>query len=89
MSSRTTTVATVDPVEEGIECTPEGLVKGLAGCFGFLLSLIMCVALGITAGGIFWTAQSVERLTSNEHFINVRLCESPFNLSNGTCVAHT
>ena len=36
--------------EEGIECTPDSLFSGLAGCFGFLLSLVIVTSL--VAGGV-------------------------------------
>ena len=52
--------------DEGIECTPEGLSRGLAGCFGFLLTLVMVTSLGVVAGGIFWTAQNMDRITNTD-----------------------
>lgn len=53
--------------EDGLECTPESLFKGLAGCFGFLLTLIVVASLGVIAGGVFWTAQNMDRITSDQH----------------------
>lgn len=64
--------------EDGVECTPEGLFKGLAGCFGFLLSLVVVASLGVIAGGIFWTAQNMDRITNTDSqatkdvFLNIR-----------------
>ena len=60
-----TTKQTVGVYEEGIECTPESLFKGLAGCFGFLLSLVLATSLGVIAAGVFWTAQNMDRITSS------------------------
>lgn len=54
-----------EPPTDGIECTPEGLVKSVAGCFGFLLSVVMVVALCLTAVGMFWTAQNLDRVTTH------------------------
>lgn len=61
--------------EDGLECTPESLFKGLAGCFGFLLTLIVVASLGVIAGGVFWTAQNMDRITSDQHtvLLNVRV----------------
>jgi hypothetical protein len=50
--------------EEGIECTPDSLFRGVAGCFGFLVSLLVVASLGMVAGGVFWTAQNMERITT-------------------------
>lgn len=54
---------TVGAYEEGIECTPDSLFRGLAGCFGFLLSLVIVTSLGVIAGGVFWTAQNMAAIT--------------------------
>jgi len=61
--------------EEGIECTPDSLFSGLAGCFGFLLSLVVVTALGVIAAGVFWTAQNMAAITDNSPttFMNLRL----------------
>lgn len=63
--SRTQKDTVVDQPPDGIECTPEGLVKAIAGCFGFLLSVVMVVALCLIAVGIFWTAQNFDRMSMN------------------------
>ena len=65
--SRTAQKMDVDvmPPTQGIECTPEGLVKAVAGCFGFMLSVVMVVALCLTAVGMFWTAQNFDRVTTH------------------------
>ena len=57
--------AVKEPPVDGIECTPEGLVKTIAGCFGFLVSVVMVVALCLTAVGMFWTAQNFDRVTTS------------------------
>ena len=59
--------------EEGIECTPDSLFAGLAGCFGFLLSLVVVTSLGVIAGGVFWTAQNMDRITADDKFIVMNL----------------
>lgn len=56
------------PVDD-IECTPDGLIRGFAKCFGFLLSIIVCVSSGVTAAAVYSTAQSVNRLTSDGYTI--------------------
>ena len=58
--------------EEGIECTPDTLFKGLAGCFGFLLSLVVVTSLGVIAAGVFWTAQNMDRITDSGDYIILR-----------------
>ena len=63
----------VNVIEDGIECTPDGIYKGVASCFGFMLSLLVVTALGIAAGGIFWTAQSMYALTSGKKEIIVSM----------------
>ena len=65
---KTSRVVDAEPAIEGIECTPEGLAKTVAGCFGFLLSVLMVVSLGLTATGIFWTAQSLQRVSTHIEF---------------------
>ncbi len=55
--------------EEGIECTPDSLFNGLAGCFGFLLSLTVVTSLGVIAGGVFWTAQNMDRITNSANYV--------------------
>ena len=78
MSSKSKASAPAPTYEDGIECTPEGLFKGLAGCFGFLLSLVVVASLGVIAGGIFWTAQSMDKITNtdatltNQVFLNLK-----------------
>lgn len=67
--------AQVGVYEEGIECTPDSLFSGLAGCFGFLLSLVIVTSLGVIAAGIFWTAQNMSAITDDNGstFIMMRL----------------
>jgi hypothetical protein len=49
----------------------------------FLMALSAIAALGVIAGGSFWTAQSMFRITDNSHRIRVAICgqECP----NGVC----
>lgn len=72
-ASTTKSSQSVSVYEDGLECTPESLFKGLAGCFGFLLTLIVVVSLGVIAGGVFWTAQNMDRITSNDHTVSLIL----------------
>jgi hypothetical protein len=64
MSSKTQSV-----YDEGIECTPDSLYRGIAGCFGFLLTCLVTASFGIIAGGVFWTAQNMDRITDKGHFV--------------------
>lgn len=78
MSARTTSTmktAQIGVYEEGIACEPDALFKGLAGCFGFLLTCTIVASLGIIAGGVFWTAQNVDRITDkdNSNFVMMRI----------------
>jgi hypothetical protein len=59
--------------DDGLECTPESLFKGLAGCFGFLITLIIIASLGIIAGGVFWTAQNMDRITDANHAVQMEI----------------
>ena len=59
--------------EEGIECTPDSLFSGLAGCFGFLVSMVIVTALGVIAGGVFWTAQNMDRITNQDNVVILKL----------------
>jgi hypothetical protein len=42
----------------------------------FLMSLVAIASLGVIAGGSFWTAQSMYRVTSNDNNVRVILCGS-------------
>ena len=64
---------TIGVYEEGIECTPESIYKAMIGCFGLLISLLLVLCLGMTAGGVLWAAQSVNALTSGERQVIVSL----------------
>lgn len=55
--------------DDGIECTTDSIMVGMAGCFGFLLSLVVVTALGVTAAGVFWTAHNVDRVTSGNYLL--------------------
>lgn len=46
-----------------------------AGCLMFLFSLFAISALGVIAGGAFWTAQAVYRITDAKNsFVDVKMC---------------
>ena len=62
---------TIGVYDDVVECTPESIYKALIGCFGLLISLLLVFSLGITAGGVFWTAQSMNALTSGERHVLV------------------
>ena len=49
----------------------------------FLISLSAISALGVIAGGSFWTAQSMYRITDNAHRVNVRFCQTVGGLTFG------
>ena len=70
------TTRSVAVYEDGLECTPESLFKGLAGCFGFLLTLIVVASLGVIAGGVFWTAQNMDRITNPNHSVIMHVVNS-------------
>lgn len=54
---------------DGIECSPDALYRGLAGCFGFLLTCMIATSLSVIAGGVYWTAQNLDRVTNTGHFV--------------------
>lgn len=60
--------------EAGIECSPGACAKACGGCLMFLISLAAISALGVIAGGSFWTAQSMFKLTDGISFAKVNLC---------------
>lgn len=55
--------------EQGIECTPDYIFKAFAGCFGLFTSALIVAALGTAAGGVFWTAQNMYKLTDGSSSI--------------------
>lgn len=57
-----------------IECTPTGCAQMCATCLMFLLSLTTISAMGVIAGGAFWSAQALHRMTDGESRIQVSLC---------------
>lgn len=63
MSSSTKSVTVYD---DGIECTPESLCRGIAGCAGFVLLLVVVTSLGVVAGGVFWAAQNMAKLVDDD-----------------------
>ena len=60
--------------ETGIECSPDGIAKGCAGCITFLISLVMIGSLGVIAGGAFWSARSLDRLVSGNSHLTLKSC---------------
>ena len=72
------------PPENGIECTPTGCAQMCATCLMFLLSLTTISALGVIAGGAFWSAQALNRMTDGENRIQVSLCGAPHNTNTST-----
>lgn len=52
-------------------------------CLMFLMALSAIAALGVIAGGSFWTAQSMYRVTDNSHHIRVAICGQ--DCPNGVC----
>lgn len=71
---KSTPTATPYAEEAGMECTPGGCAKACGACLVFMISLVGVAALGVIAGGAYWTAQSMYRVTDNEHSIKVRFC---------------
>lgn len=50
----------------------------------FCISLAAIAALGVIAGGAFWTAQSVYRVTDNQNAVDVRFCSCSADACDGT-----
>lgn len=50
-----------------IECSPDSLFKGVAGCIGFLMTLLSVASLSVIAAGVFWTAQQMDKITDETH----------------------
>ena len=69
-----TTQTKTKPPDNTIECTPTGCAQFCATCLMFLLSLTTISAMGVIAGGAFWSAQSLHRMTDGESRIQVSLC---------------
>ena len=62
--------------EAGIECSPGACAKACGGCLMFMISLTAISALGVIAGGTFWTAQSMYRMTDSKNRIMARFCHT-------------
>ena len=63
--------------EEGgaLECSPGTCASVCSGCLMFLISLIAVASLGVIAGGAFWTATAMHRVTDgNKEAVASRLC---------------
>lgn len=43
----------------------------------FLISLTAISALGVIAGGSFWTAQSMYKLTDHKNYMTAKFCATP------------
>jgi hypothetical protein len=59
--------------ENGIECTPDALFSGVAGCVGFLMTLLSVASLSVIAAGVFWTAQQMDKITDDTHSLLLQL----------------
>lgn len=62
------------PTDNGVECTPNGCAQMCATCLMFLLSLTTISALGVIAGGAFWSAKAMYRITDGHSAVKVVLC---------------
>lgn len=62
------------PPDSSIECTPAGCAQMCASCLMFLLSLTTISALGVIAGGAFWSAKAMYRITDGSSVVKVVLC---------------
>ena len=62
------------PNQSGVECTPNGCAQLCATCLMFLLSLTTITALGVIAGGAFWSAKAMYRITDGRSAVKVVLC---------------
>lgn len=61
--------------ESGIECSPTACAKACGGCIMFLISLTAISALGVIAGGAFWTAQAMYTVTAgHENSVDMKFC---------------
>ena len=79
----TTVPVTYANEEAGIECSPGACAKACGGCLMFLISLTAISALGVIAGGSFWTAQSMYKLTDGTSYANVHLCTTTTGSAQG------
>lgn len=71
--------------ESGIECSPTACAKACGGCIMFLISLTAISALGVIAGGAFWTAQAMYNVTQGgKNAVDTQLCfPSTITMDNG------
>lgn len=60
--------------EEGIECSVSEVAKSFGGCIACVMSIAALVALGLIAGGSFWTAYNFAKMTDGKHYINLVQC---------------
>ena len=56
-----------------VQCTPDALFKGTAGCIGFLMTLLSVASLSVIAAGVFWTAQQMDKITDETHTMLMQL----------------
>ena len=59
--------------DDGIECTPDSLFRGVAGCIGFMMTLLSVASLSVIAAGVFWTAQQMDKITDKTHHMLLQL----------------
>lgn len=75
------------PPSNSVECTPNGCAQMCATCLMFLLSLTTISAMGVIAGGAFWSAQALHKITDGHNVMQVSFCGVPGDKSaNGTRV---
>ena len=68
-----TNMTTTRQHEESIECTPDSVYRGMAGCCGLLITSLMIASIGIIAGGTMYTAMALDRLTSEKNHIQLKM----------------
>lgn len=69
--------------ETGIQCGPDIVAQYFTSFIMFMISFSAIASMGVIAGGSFWAAQSMARVTDGAHRIQlVRCCPlgTPLNL---------
>ena len=61
----------IEPVDKGVECTPQRCINTCGACIMFMMSVATVTALGVIAGGAWWTAQGFAKLTDPDHFVTL------------------
>lgn len=73
-----------DEEDNRIECTPDAIVASCGGCAVCFISFTAVAAMCVIAGGSFWAAQALEKLTDGTtHIQLVRCC------SDAQCILQT